>query len=48
MTAINDGVEIACEPTGNVKKAKIMVGDYVELDENKYGSKYIVSKREII
>ncbi len=44
MTAISDGVEIACEPTGNVKKAKIMVGDYVELDENKYGNKYIASK----
>ena len=44
MSAIIDGQVLQCEPTGNVKKTKVMVGDFVELQENLYGKKYIVSK----
>lgn len=43
MTAISENNIIECEPNGKVKKSKFYVGDFVELEENKYGSKYIVT-----
>ncbi len=46
MTAISNGIVYNCEPNGKSKKSKIMVGDIVELEENNYGDKYVVSKIE--
>ena len=44
MTAICNNLIYECEPSGKAKKCKIIVGDYVELEDNKYGKKLTVSK----
>ncbi len=44
MTALMDKNSVYCIPSGNAKKSKILVGDYVELLPNEYGDKYIVDR----
>ena len=44
MTALLNGNIIECVPSGNTKKQKIVVGDFVILEENIYGDKYVVKE----
>ncbi|MBE5735012.1 MAG: ribosome small subunit-dependent GTPase A [Clostridiales bacterium] len=44
MTALCNDEEISCIPSGNAKRSKILVGDYVDLIPNDYGEKQVVSK----